>query len=171
MQRYAHLFIIVPVFLLDQWTKRLVVEHLAYGEVRHVFSWLAIVYGRNRGGLFGFMSQQASGRLIFLVIPVAIIAGLLYYLVAYRLPLWTRLSLTFVLSGAVGNIYDRIAHGYVVDFILAHYHDLQWPTFNVADSAITFGIGLWLYAQLFLKEGAKGTRAEKSRVGNATRHG
>ncbi len=101
------------------------------------------------------MSQHAAGRLVFLIIPLAIIAGLLCYLVAFRLPLWTRLSLTFVLSGALGNIYDRISHGYVVDFILVHYQGLEWPAFNVADSAITFGIGLWLCTQFFLKEGAR----------------
>src|SRR5271157_3877497 len=82
MQRYAHLFIIIPVFLLDQWAKRIVVECLAYGRSHDVFSWLSIVHWRNTGGLFGFMSQDASGRLVFLVIPLAVIAGLLYYLVA-----------------------------------------------------------------------------------------
>ena len=157
MQRYAHLLIILPVFVLDRWTKLLVEERLAHGDAIHVFSWLAIIYGQNRGGLFGFMSQHAAGRVVFLIIPLAIIAGLVYYLVAYRLPLWTRLSLTFVLSGALGNIYDRISNGYVVDFILVHYKGFQWPAFNVADSAITFGIGLWLYTQLFLKEGASWT--------------
>jgi signal peptidase II len=62
-----------------------------------------------------------------------------------------------VLSGAIGNLYDRIAYGYVVDFILVHYESYQWPAFNVADSAITFGIGIWLYTQLFSKEGARKT--------------
>jgi signal peptidase II len=153
MQRYAHLLIVLPVFLLDRWTKILVADRLADGHAVHVFSWLAIVYGQNRGGLFGLMSRHAAGHVVFLIIPLAIIAALLYYLVAYRLSLWSRLSLTFVLSGAIGNIYDRISCGYVVDFILVHYKGFQWPAFNVADSAITFGIGLWLCTQLFLKEG------------------
>ncbi len=157
MQRYAHLLIVLPVFLLDRWTKSLIVDRLAYGDSAAVFSWLSIVHGRNKGGLFGLMSQHDLGHLVFLIIPLAIIAGLAYYLVVYRLPLWTRLSLTFVLSGAIGNIYDRISYGYVVDFILVHYEGYQWPAFNVADSAITFGIGLWLYEQFFLKEGARKT--------------
>jgi signal peptidase II len=155
MQRYAHLLIILPVFLLDRWTKLLVVDGLADNEIHPVFSWLAMVHWHNKGGLFGFMSQNQAGHVILLVLPIIIIAALLYYLAAYRLPLWTRLSLTFVLAGAIGNIYDRVSYGYVVDFILVHYGDLQWPAFNVADSSITFGIALWLYALLFLKEGSK----------------
>jgi signal peptidase II len=140
----------------------MVVECLPYGRSHDVFPWLSIVHWQNTGGLFGFMSQDASGRLVFLVIPLAVIAGLAYYLVAYRLSLWTRLSLTFVLSGAVGNMYDRISLGYVIDFILVHYKNFQYPAFNVADSAITFGIGLWLFTQFFLKEGARRTGQRNS---------
>jgi signal peptidase II len=154
MQRYAQLLIVLPVFLLDRWTKLLVVDRLAEGDVHNVASWLAIVHWHNKGGLFGFMSRHGAGYLLFLILPLAIIAALLYYLAAYRPPLWSRLSLIFVLAGALGNIYDRIAYGYVVDFVLVHYGELQWPAFNVADSSITFGIGLWLFAQIFLKEGA-----------------
>ena len=70
-------------------------------------------------------------------------------------PCGRGISLTFVLSGAIGNIYDRISYGYVVDFIFVHYKGFEWPAFNVADSAITFGIGLWLCTQFFLKEGER----------------
>jgi signal peptidase II len=87
------------------------------------------------------------------VIPLAIIAGLAYYLVAYRLPNWSRFSLAFVLSGALGNMYDRIFFdGSVLDFLLVSYKSYYWPAFNVADMSITFGIGLWLTTQLFIKE-------------------
>jgi len=157
MQRYAHLLLVLPIFLLDRWTKSLILDRLGYGDAFSVYQWLMIVHGRNRGGLFGFMQQRDFGHVLFLIIPIAVIAALACYLVVYKPPLWTRLSLTFVLSGAIGNIYDRIAYGYVVDFILVHYESYQWPAFNVADSAITFGIGLWLYTQLFSKEGARKT--------------
>jgi signal peptidase II len=153
MQRYAHLFIILPVFLLDRWTKALILDHLPFLGSIHVTSWLSIVHWRNKGGLFGLMSQHEAGWYVFLLIPLAIIAGLACYLVAYRLPLWTRLALTFVLAGALGNMYDRILYGYVIDFVDVFYGTYHWPAFNVADMSITFGIGLWLYAQLILKEG------------------
>jgi len=159
MQRYAHLLLVPAIFALDRWTKSLIVDSLGYGDVFPIYSWLTVVHGRNTGGIFGFMAQRDLGRVVFLIIPIAVIAALAYYLVIYRPGLWTRLSLTFVLSGAIGNIYDRIAYGYVVDFIFVHYKAFQWPAFNVADSSITFGVGLWLFTQFFSKEGArKGAR-------------
>jgi len=153
MQRYAHLFIIPPIFFLDRWTKLLVADDLPFGGSTPVFSWLSIVYWRNTGGLFGLMSKSWVGHYIFLFTPFVIVAGLACSLLFYRPSFWSRLSLTFVLSGALGNMYDRVLHGYVVDFIDVSYGTLHWPAFNVADMSITFGMGLWLYAQLSLKEG------------------
>lgn len=152
MQRYAHLFIIPPIFFLDRWTKFLVRRDLPLGEQHPVFSWLSIVHWQNRGGLFGLMSQNPAGRYVFLLIPLVIIAALACYLVAARASAWSRFSLSFVLAGALGNMYDRIFDGSVLDFLLAFYKSYYWPAFNVADMSITFGIGLWLYTQLFIKE-------------------
>ena len=138
------------------------------GDSLHVTSWLSIVHWQNKGGLFGMLSQSDAGRYIFLLVPLAIIAGLAYYLVMRRLPIWTRLSLTFVLSGAVGNMYDRFAYGSVVDFILVSYKTYYWPAFNVADMSITFGIGLWIFAQLFTGEGAAQGQARSISRGDKT---
>jgi signal peptidase II len=152
MQRYTHLLIILPIFVLDRWTKLLVTDHLRFGDSAQVFSWLSIVHWRNTGGLFGIMSNHEAGRFVFLLIPLLIMAGIAYYVIVFRLPFWSRLALTFVLSGAIGNMFDRVSYGYVVDFIDVSYGTYHWPAFNVADSSITFGIGLWLWAQLFVKE-------------------
>ena len=131
-------------------------ENLPFGGQLRVYCWLSIVHWRNKGGLFGLMSQHEAGRYIFFLIPLAIIAGLAYYLVVYRPPDWSRFSLAFVLSGAIGNMYDRVFDGSVLDFLLVSYKSYYWPAFNVADMSITFGIGLWLYAQLFIKEARSG---------------
>jgi len=155
MQRYSNLLIIVPILLLDRWAKLLVQDGLPTGGALRVSSWLSIVHWQNKGGLFGLMSHHEAGRYVFLLLPLAVIAGLAYYLIRFRLPPWTRFSLTFVLSGALGNMYDRICYGSVVDFILVAYKAYYWPAFNVADMSITFGIGLWLYVQLFTGEGQK----------------
>jgi len=152
MQRYAHLFLIPPIFFLDRWTKFLVRRDLPAGGQIPIFSWLSIVHWQNKGGVFGLMSHSESGRYIFLLIPMVIIAGLACYLVAGRASAWTRFALAFVLSGALGNMYDRIFDGSVLDFLLVSYKGYYWPAFNAADMSITFGIGLWLYAQLFMKE-------------------
>jgi signal peptidase II len=100
------------------------------------------------------MAHNSLGRYIFLLLPIVIIIGLTLYLIIYRIPLWSRISLSFVLAGALGNMYDRFAYGYVIDFIdIAYYGENHWPAFNVADSSISFGIGLWIFAQLIFKEG------------------
>jgi signal peptidase II len=150
MQRYAYLLIIVPIFVLDRVTKLLILDHLPYTGSIPVTSFFAIVHWRNKGGLFGMLSQSAAGQYIFLVIPLVIIAALAYYIIAYKHPAWESLALTLVLSGALGNIYDRILYGYVVDFLDVSYNDYHWPAFNVADMAITCGVCLWLYTQLLL---------------------
>lgn len=168
LQRYAHLLIVPPVFFLDRWTKTLVQDSMAFGDAMPVLSWLSIVYWQNKGGLFGLMADHGAGRLIFLLVPLLIIAGLAYYLIVYRPPGSWRLALTFVLAGAIGNVYDRAFYGYVVDFIdVRLYATYHWPAFNVADSSITFGIGMWLVVQLFSSQGRQkvdqGKRAARDR--------
>lgn len=148
MQRYAQFLIIAFVLVLDQVTKLLVVRHVPYlGEIR-ITSFFSIVHGRNYGGLFGFLSQHEAARYIFLILPILIIAFLIYYVFFHKLGLSRRIALTFVLAGAIGNVYDRVAQGYVTDFLDFYYGTYHWPAFNVADMSINFGIGLWLLMEL-----------------------
>ena len=158
MQRYSYLLIVPGVFALDRWTKILICDHLAYLESIRITLFLNIVHARNMGGAFGLLSQHPAGKYFFLVVPVVIIAGLIWYILFRSTPFPERLSLTFVLSGAIGNIYDRFTCGYVVDFIDFSYKGYSWPAFNVADIAITTGIGLWLYSHMFLKKKVIGNR-------------
>ncbi len=85
-----------------------------------------------------------------MIFPIAVAAALLYVLIAYRLPPLKRFSLACILAGAAGNIYDRISNGYVIDFLLFYYKNLQWPAFNVADISISTGIGLWLLSEFLI---------------------
>ena len=155
MQRYAHLLIIPAVFFADRWTKALIVEHMAYLSSIDVTPFLSIVHARNYGGAFGFLSQHGASTLIFLVFPILITLGLMYYLLRYRHPVSLRIALSCILAGALGNIYDRILYGYVTDFIDVYYGKYHWPAFNVADASITCGIGLWMVTQL-LGPGSRG---------------
>jgi signal peptidase II len=168
LQRYAHFLIVLPVFFLDRWTKALVLGNLTFREDFPVFSWLTVVHWHNTGGFFGLMANHGAGRAIFLLLPLVIIVGLLYYLIAYRISLISRLSLTFVLAGALGNLYDRVAYGYVVDFIDVFVGSYHWPAFNVADSSITFGIGVWFFTQIFLAK-KQGKAGEKTKAGRLAR--
>jgi signal peptidase II len=150
MPSHAYLLIVLLIVGLDRWTKALVIEHLTYLTSIDFTPYLSIVHARNYGGAFGFLSQHGAATYIFLVLPLIIIAGLLYYLLRYQHTETVKFSLTCILAGALGNMYDRVCYGYVTDFIDVYYKQYHWPAFNIADMSITFGIGLWMFAQLFL---------------------
>ena len=155
MRRYLIFLIIPPIFALDRWTKWLVTENLGHGGMIDITPYFSLVYWKNLGGAFGFLSQHALGKYVFMILPMVVAGALVYALVRYS---WTPLktfSLACILAGALGNIYDRLTIGYVVDFLLFYYKNLQWPAFNVADISISTGIGLWLLAELLvtLKKG------------------
>jgi len=126
-------------------------------------SFFSVVHARNFGGVFGFLSHCVFARYIFTFLPLLIIGILIYVVIVYKLSFSKTLSLTSILSGAVGNIYDRISYGYVIDFLDIYYRDYHWPAFNVADIAITFGICLWLYAEIFQtkKQKAQGVKGKQ----------
>jgi signal peptidase II len=163
MQRYLVLLVVPFIFALDRWTKTLIEGGLAYLEMIPVTSFFSIVHARNTGGVFGFLAGHSLARAVFTVLPIIIMAGLIYVLLRYRISLSKRMALACILGGAFGNMYDRIFYGYVTDFLDFFYGGYHWPAFNVADIAITTGISLWLFSDLFLSRG-KGLQSEKQKV-------
>jgi len=99
--------------------------------------------------VFGLLSRYEFARTIFTYLPLLIVTILIVVLIVYRIAFAKRLALVSILAGAVGNIYDRVLYGSVVDFLDFYYGVHHWPAFNVADIAITFGICLWLFLELF----------------------
>ncbi len=156
MPSYAYLLIVLLIVAADRWTKALVIEHLGYLNSTDITSYLSIVHARNYGGVFGFLSQHEAAGYIFIFLPIIVIAGLVFYLLWYPHTETVKFSLACILGGALGNMYDRVRFGYVTDFIDVYYRQYHWPAFNVADMSITFGIGLWIFAQLFLRHEEKG---------------
>ncbi|HNS15106.1 MAG TPA: signal peptidase II [Syntrophorhabdaceae bacterium] len=158
MRRYL-IFLIVPVvFILDRWTKLLIMEHLGPGGSIHITSFFSIVYVKNYGGVFGLLSRYEFARTVFTYLPLLIIIALVVVLVVSKMVFAKRFALTCILAGAVGNIYDRVLYGSVVDFLDFHYGAHHWPSFNVADISISFGICLWLFLELFhAKKTARGS--------------
>jgi len=154
MRRHL-IFLIVPfVFVLDRWTKLLIVEHLSPGGSIHVTSFFSIVYVENYGGVFGLLSQYEFAKTVFTCLPLLIIAILIVVLIVSKMAFSKQLALTSILAGAVGNIYDRVLYGSVVDFLDFYYNTHHWPAFNVADISISFGICLWLFLELFYNKPA-----------------
>lgn len=148
MRRYF-IFTLVPfVFLLDRWTKMVIIDKIPYLEGISVTSFFSVVHVRNYGGAFSFLSQHELAKYVFTVFPLIISFILGYILIKYNLTISKMISLLLILSGAIGNLYDRFLYGYVIDFLDFYYKSYHWPAFNVADISISVGVGLWLLAEL-----------------------
>ncbi|MCB1679543.1 MAG: signal peptidase II [Halioglobus sp.] len=134
------------VVLLDQYTKSLASTVLEYGRPVPVFSWFNLTLQHNTGAAFSFLSSAGGWqRWLFSGVALAISGALLVWL--YRMPRgqWLlALGLGLILGGALGNLWDRLALGYVVDFISVHYGGRYFPAFNLADSAISVGAAAML---------------------------
>lgn len=141
----------VLVVLLDQYTKGLASSALDYGRPVEVFSWFNLTLQHNTGAAFSFLSDAGGWqRYFFSAVALVISAVLVVWL--YRVPReqWLlALSLALILGGAVGNLWDRVALGYVVDFVSVHYERHYFPAFNVADSAITVGAACMILDSFF----------------------
>jgi len=134
------------VVALDQFTKGLASDALEYGRPVEVFFWFNLTLQHNTGAAFSFLSDAGGWqRWFFTAIAVLISTALMIWLYRVERGHWLlSLSLALILGGAIGNLWDRVTMGYVVDFISVHYGGWYFPAFNAADSAITVGAGCML---------------------------
>ncbi len=145
------------MFCLDRLTKFLVAGHMAPGEsLRVVNGFFDITLVHNTGAAFGIMAYAPESlRLPFLLVSAVVAVLLLLYFVSKtdESETLTLVALAMVIGGAAGNIADRAALGYVVDFIDWHAREFyHWPAFNIADSGITVGVFLLGYEFLIKKK-------------------
>jgi signal peptidase II len=153
------------VILLDQYTKGLASGGLEYGQPVRVFWWFNLTLQHNMGAAFSFLSDAGGWqRYFFSAAAVVISAALAIWL--YVMPRGQRLlalSLGLILGGALGNLWDRVALGYVVDFISVHYDNYYFPAFNIADSAISVGaVGMLLDSFVYRDSAVVGERKADS---------
>jgi signal peptidase II len=138
------------VIVLDQAVKSLILDHFQYGESRYVTSFFNIVRAHNTGAAFSFLAG-ASGwqRWFFVGLGAVAAVFIIWMLRSHGGQRLFALALSLILGGAVGNVVDRLLHGYVVDFIQVHWSNQYFfPSFNVADSAITVGAVLLILDEL-----------------------
>jgi signal peptidase II len=146
--RANYLLASIIVFLLDQITKKIVTQGMMEHEsITVIPDFLNITYIHNRGAVFGLGSSVTSpylswGLSILSVVSLAVI--LVYFLRLNVRNSKMYFGLALVLGGALGNLYDRLSYGYVIDFIDMHWFEHHWPFFNVADMSICVGVGLLL---------------------------
>ncbi len=140
-------FIIV---LFDQVTKIGVSQKLALGEAREVFSFFNILLTHNYGAAFSFLANESGWQRWFFTM-VSVLSGLVIIWLlqkGYKQYLFAC-GLSLILGGAIGNLVDRMWHGYVIDFIDISVSNIHWPAiFNIADIAITIGVILLAFDEI-----------------------
>lgn len=145
------LWLTAVIVVLDQLTKRWIIDNLQLFERIDVASFLDITHLRNEGAAFSLLAG-ASGWQRWFFIGVAAVVSIAILVWLRRLPARGQLMLAsglcLVLGGALGNVIDRILYGNVVDFIYFNYERWYFPAFNVADMAITLGAGLLILDSL-----------------------
>jgi signal peptidase II len=144
--------ITIPVIILDQVTKLFVQAHMAlYESIAIIPNYLDITYTQNPGAAFSMLADAPPWvrKAFLLTMACAAIVVLLFIIVRTESVSLTSVSCALILGGAMGNLIDRAIRGRVIDFLRAHYYDLNYPIFNVADSAITIGVVLILLVTIF----------------------
>lgn len=152
--KYTRLTLIAgAIIILDQITKALILKQLPLFTIVPVIpGFFNITHIQNPGGAFGFMANQGPGlRSILFLFVSAIAIGVIFffYKTTPSREKWLATGLSLIFGGAIGNLIDRIRFGQVVDFLDFYIRDLHWPSFNIADSAITIGITIFIIQMLF----------------------
>ena len=146
------LSIIMMVITLDQATKIYIMSAFSLHEIKEVIpGFFNLTYLRNSGAAFGFLASVTSAwkHWFFIVVAVVALGFILVLYAQYCLGsfLYT-IALGLIGGGAVGNVIDRLRYGSVVDFLDVYVGTSHWPAFNIADSAICVGVGLFFLANI-----------------------
>jgi signal peptidase II len=144
--RFPYLMLVAATLVLDRWTKLLIQKRFDLNEsISVIDGFFNITYVRNTGVAFGIFSSISSPAKSVLLSVFTAFAAVVVVTYSVRSPVRNRLlqiALGLILGGALGNLYDRLAYGYVVDFLEFYAGSYHWPSFNVADTAISVGVGL-----------------------------
>jgi signal peptidase II len=141
------------VLLLDQLTKLWIVAEFSLGESRYINGIFNLVRAHNEGAAFSFLSDAGGWQRWFLSL-ISIVVSMVIAIWLTRLPrqrVLEGLALSLILGGALGNLYDRLAFGYVVDFLDFHWANWHFAAFNIADMGISVGAALLIIDGLFFQ--------------------
>jgi signal peptidase II len=156
--RKFYLLIALGVVLLDRVTKSAIVNKLAmYSSIQIIPKFFCITHVENPGAAFELFADSPSQwkvaiLILFSILALGIVVALLWR--NSQVMTMTGIGLSLILGGALGNLWDRLMHGRVVDFLFFYIGQYQWPAFNAADSAIVIGAGLLVFEILFAKSPA-----------------
>jgi signal peptidase II len=157
--RALHFLLALSIVLLDRWTKRLVASRIAmYRQIQIIPGFFRITHTENTGAAFSLFADSPSHWKTALLIGFSLLAMVIVTVLLWkqtRALTMTGVALSLILGGAVGNLWDRVASGRVVDFLLFYVKHYEWPVFNLADSAIVVGAGLLVLEILLHKAPAE----------------
>lgn len=151
--RSGLIWLVLSIFLLalDQISKWVVTSEMSLYQTIDILPVFNFTYVHNYGAAFSFLSEAGGWqKYFFSIIAVTISVLLIYWL--KKLPATNKLlcsAYALVLAGAIGNLIDRLVHGYVIDFLHVYYQQYDFPVFNIADVAISIGAALLLLDAFF----------------------
>jgi signal peptidase II len=155
IMRRFHLVIALLVVCLDRATKWMVAKDISlHDSIPVIPGFFRLTHVENRGAAFGLFADSPEQWKIAMLVLFSIVALIVVLALLWRnshAMTSTGIGLALILGGAVGNLWDRLLNGRVVDFLLFYVGQYQWPAFNVADSAIVCGAGLLVIEILFAK--------------------
>lgn len=155
-KKYIRFFTVaVVVVILDQISKALVLAKIPlFKSIPVINGFFSLTHVHNPGGAFGFLAQNGSPWLHWMFLGAAALALVLILYFHHQTPRthpYLALGLSLIFGGAIGNLIDRLRFGEVVDFLDFYVATHHYPTFNVADSAVTVGVGIFLVHIIFKK--------------------
>ena len=151
------LWLTILFFIVDQVTKTIAVDYfteVGRYETVEVMPFFNFVLRYNTGAAFSFLADAGGWQVLFFSSIASLVSlGILYWM--FTIPAsnrWLGIALSLILAGALGNLYDRITLGKVVDFIDWYYQNYHWPAFNIADAVIMLGAAMMLLDGFFGKD-------------------
>ena len=154
------LWLSVLVFVCDQISKYAATNLLVYNQAEQLFAGLNLTLVHNTGAAFSFLSQAGGWqRWFFIALSSAVSIALIYWLSSLsRQRRWLAAALALIIGGALGNLWDRINLGFVIDFIDVYYASWHWPAFNIADSALCVGTAMLVIDSIWFDQAEMSTR-------------
>jgi signal peptidase II len=150
--RCIHLLVALAVVVLDRWSKRAVAARIAlYAHIQVIPKFFQLTHTENTGAAFSLFADSPAHWKTAMLIGFSIVAMAIVLVLLWRQRSLTitGVALSLILGGAAGNLWDRVLHGRVVDFLLFYVKQYQWPVFNLADSSIVIGACLLVMEIVF----------------------